>query len=48
MTAHEAEQLELLDPYDDGLDFGTWMENLPLRPPDAPDEPTRARARRHG
>lgn len=26
------EQLELLDPFDDGLDFGAWVESLPLDP----------------
>jgi hypothetical protein len=25
-------QLELFDPLDDGLDFGAWMESLPLDP----------------
>jgi hypothetical protein len=30
------EQLELLDPTDDGLDFGTWKTNLPTVPPHAP------------
>jgi len=25
----EDEQLELFDPYDDGLSFGEWMETLP-------------------
>jgi hypothetical protein len=26
------EQLELFDPYDDGLDFGAWMKSLPRTP----------------
>jgi hypothetical protein len=43
VTPHEPEQLELFDPDNDGLDFGTWILSLPLEP-DAADEPTHARA----
>jgi hypothetical protein len=28
----KSEQLELFDPYDDGLTFGAWIESLPFDP----------------
>jgi hypothetical protein len=31
-VAGGADQLELLEPFDDGLDFDEWMRSLPLNP----------------
>jgi hypothetical protein len=40
-----SEQLELSDPYDDGLSWGVWFRALPLIPPDAPSLEADLRAR---